>query len=49
MLGGIFYPLSRVSLSLQPPHFVAVAGCAALPIGARLFCAKESKDKNLIV
>ena len=46
---GIFHPLSRVPLSLQPPHFVAVAGCAALPIGARLSCAKESKDKNLIV
>ena len=28
-----FIPLSRVPLSLQPPHFVAVAGYAALPIG----------------
>ncbi|MBO6131972.1 MAG: hypothetical protein J6P28_08415 [Treponema sp.] len=27
------HPLSRVPLSLQPPHFVAVAGYAALPIG----------------
>ncbi|MBQ1727247.1 MAG: hypothetical protein II039_07675, partial [Treponema sp.] len=26
------HPLSRVPLSLQPPHFVAVAGYAALPI-----------------
>ena len=32
-----FIPLSRVPLSLQPPHFVAVAGYAALPIGARLY------------
>ena len=35
--GGHFIPLSRVPLSLQPPHFVAVAGDAALPIGARLY------------
>ncbi|MBQ3650012.1 MAG: hypothetical protein II957_07405 [Treponema sp.] len=27
------HPLSRVPLSLQPPHFVAVAGYASLPIG----------------
>ena len=38
--GSNFYPLSRVPLSLQPPHFVAVAGSAALPIGARLVGVK---------
>ena len=34
------HPLSRVPLSLQPPHFVAVAGYAALPIGRRLKSGK---------